>query len=147
VFWATPHERKQRGMMRNVFPRNSFCIPRHFDRRILEELLSSTITGQLPLLTRFETGVQSADSSCLHPSFDQPMDDELLCRVCQGDQEALASLFRRYGRIVHGVANRVLKDTSEADDLLQDIFLLVHRLCGSFDSSSLGAQRGSGFCR
>ena len=44
-------------------------------------------------------------------------------------------MFRRYARIVRRVAYRVLRDASEADDLLQDIFLLVHRLCGTFDSS------------
>ena len=44
-------------------------------------------------------------------------------------------MFRRYARIVRGVAYRVLRDTSEADDLLQDIFLLIHRLCRTFDSS------------
>ena len=52
-----------------------------------------------------------------------------MARVCEGDKEALASLFRRYARVVRGVAYRVLRDTSEAHDLLQDIFLLVHRLC------------------
>ena len=34
-----------------------------------------------------------------------------------------------------GVAYRVLRDTSEADDLLQDIFVLIHRKCGMFDAS------------
>ena len=29
----------------------------------------------------------------------------------------------------------MLRDASEADDLLQDIFLLVQRLCGTFDGS------------
>lgn len=33
------------------------------------------------------------------------------------------------------MAYRVLRDASEADDLLQDIFLLIHRLCRTFDSS------------
>jgi RNA polymerase sigma-70 factor (ECF subfamily) len=97
--------------------------------------LSSSITDRLPVLTRLGAGAQSADSSCFRATDDQPTDDELLCRVCQGDREALAYLFRRYGRIVRGVAYKVLRDASEADDLLQDIFLLVHRLCGTFDSS------------
>lgn len=66
---------------------------------------------------------------------DQISDELLLARVCEGDKEALASLFRRYARIVRGAAYRVLRDTSEADDLLQDIFLLIHRLCRTFDSS------------
>lgn len=58
-----------------------------------------------------------------------------MARVCEGEREALASLFRRYARVIRGVAYRVLRDTSEADDLLQDIFLLVHRKCSMFDAA------------
>lgn len=64
-----------------------------------------------------------------------PPDETLMAFICEGDREALASLFRRYARVVRGVAYRVLRDASEADDLLQDIFLLVHRLCKTFDRS------------
>ena len=67
-------------------------------------------------------------------------DEALLGRVCVGDSEALASLFQRYARVVRGVAYRVLRDASEADDLLQDIFLLVHRLCETFDPSKGSAR-------
>jgi len=49
-------------------------------------------------------------------------------------------LFHRYARVVHAIAYRVLRDTSEADDLLQDIFVLIHRLCRTFDSSKGSAQ-------
>ena len=42
--------------------------------------------------------------------------------VCEGGREALAFLFRRHSRIVRGVAYRVLRDPSEADDLLQESF-------------------------
>ncbi|MGD0466830.1 MAG: sigma-70 family RNA polymerase sigma factor [Terriglobales bacterium] len=58
-----------------------------------------------------------------------------MASICNGDTEALALLFLRYARIVRGVVYRVLRDTSEADDLLQDVFLLIHRLCKTFDSS------------
>jgi len=67
-------------------------------------------------------------------------DEVLLSYISRCDCEALASLFRRYARVVRGVAYRVLKDASEADDLLQDVFLLVHRLCGTFDSSKGSAR-------
>jgi len=60
--------------------------------------------------------------------------------ICEGDQEALASLFRRYSRIIRGVAYRVVRDAAEADDLLQDIFLLIPRVCTSFDSSKGSAR-------
>ena len=44
-------------------------------------------------------------------------------------------LFGRYARVVRGVAYRVLRDSSEADDLLPDIFILIQRKCGMFDPS------------
>lgn len=84
--------------------------------------------------------MQSVDSSRVRPPVDQPTDDELLRGICMGDREALGTLFRRYARIVRGVAYKVLKDASEADDLLQDIFLLVNRLCQTFDSSKGSAR-------
>src|SRR5580704_2326744 len=62
-------------------------------------------------------------------------DEALMVEVCLGSREALAQLFRRYAGIVRGIAYRVLRDTSEAEDFLQDIFLLIHRHCGTFDSS------------
>jgi DNA-directed RNA polymerase specialized sigma subunit len=72
-------------------------------------------------------------------------DEVLMELVCNGDRETLALLFRRYARLVRGIAYRVLRDRSEADDLLQDIFLLVQRLCVNFDSSKGSAH--SGFCK
>jgi len=70
-----------------------------------------------------------------------PISDEiLLAQVCLGSREALAVLFRRYARLVRSAALRVLRDPSEADDLVQDVFLLIHRLCRTFDSSKGSAQ-------
>lgn len=67
-------------------------------------------------------------------------DESLIALVCDGDTDALASLFHRYARVVRGVAYRVLRDASEADDLLQDIFLLIQRLSNTFDSSKGSAR-------
>jgi len=63
-----------------------------------------------------------------------------MLEVCEGSREALAILFRRYARLVRGVSFRVLRDASEADDLVQDVFLLVHRDCKTFDSSKAPAR-------
>jgi RNA polymerase sigma-70 factor (ECF subfamily) len=62
-------------------------------------------------------------------------DEALMIRICDGSREALAILFRRYARLVRTVALRILRDDCEADDLLQDVFLFVHRHCSIFDSS------------
>jgi RNA polymerase sigma-70 factor, ECF subfamily len=75
-----------------------------------------------------------------HVATNDTPDETLIAKVCDSDREALAVLFHRYARIVRGVAYRVLRNASEADDLLQDIFLLVHRLCGTFDSSKGSAR-------
>jgi RNA polymerase sigma-70 factor (ECF subfamily) len=87
-----------------------------------------------------ENSRQAANS--IHPSNveAEASDEALISCVCDGDKEALACLFRRYSRIVRWAAYRVLRDVSEADDLLQDIFLLVHRLCRTFDSSKGSPQ-------
>jgi RNA polymerase sigma-70 factor, ECF subfamily len=67
--------------------------------------------------------------------------DEILINLIEtGNKDALALLFRRYARVVRRVAFRVLKDASEADDLLQDVFILIQRLSGTFDSSKTSAQ-------
>lgn len=70
----------------------------------------------------------------------EPSDEALMAHISGGDKEALACLFRRYARIVRGVAYRVLRDPSEADDLLQDIFILIHDKCNNFDSSKSPAR-------
>ena len=67
-------------------------------------------------------------------------DEDLLRRICENDREALAVLFRRYAGLVRGLAYRVLRNPAEADDLLQDLFLLVHRLCETFDPSKGSAR-------
>ena len=67
-------------------------------------------------------------------------DEHLILNICKGDLDALASLFRRYAHVVRGAALRILKDSSEAEDLLQDVFILVHRLCRTFNSSKGSAQ-------
>jgi RNA polymerase sigma-70 factor (ECF subfamily) len=83
-----------------------------------------------------ETEVRSGQSG-VH---DAVADEALLSLISGGQQEALASLFRRYARTVRVVALRILKDPAEADDLLQDIFVLIHRFSGTFDSSKTSAQ-------
>ena len=103
--------------------------------------MNSTVTFRLPgLAISTEDGQTTkapAETAVPAPAVS---DEALMAQICEGDREALASLFRRYAPIVRGVAYRVLRDTSEADDLLQDVFILVHRLCRTFDSSKSPAK-------
>ena len=67
-------------------------------------------------------------------------DEALMSKVRVGDKDALACLFRRYARLVRCVALRILGDSSEADDLLQDMFLFIHRKAGIFDPIKCSAR-------
>jgi len=59
----------------------------------------------------------------------------LLVGFLNGDQEALGLLFQRYERVVRSVATRILRNSAEAEDLVQDLFIFIQRKCGIFDSS------------
>jgi RNA polymerase sigma-70 factor (ECF subfamily) len=67
-------------------------------------------------------------------------DETLIASICLGNNDALAPLFRRYASLVRATALQVLRDAAEADDLLQDIFLLIHRLCRTFDPAKAPAR-------
>jgi RNA polymerase sigma-70 factor (ECF subfamily) len=60
-------------------------------------------------------------------------DEVLMVQLGEGNREALAILFRRHARTVRSIAYRVVRDASEADDLVQDVLLLVHRDAKAFD--------------
>ena len=103
--------------------------------------MNASVTTQFPGLRATADCTETLGRKHIRTASDsQPSDEVLLKEVSSGGTEALSELFKRYARIVRGVAYRVLRDTSEADDLLQDIFLLVHRLCGTFDSSKGSAR-------
>ncbi|MCU1305267.1 MAG: polymerase sigma-70 factor [Candidatus Sulfotelmatobacter sp.] len=74
------------------------------------------------------------------PNIREVTDEELMARLCQGDRDALSILFRRYARLVRGIALRILQDQSEADDLLQDLFLFIHRKAARFDGTKCAAR-------
>jgi RNA polymerase sigma-70 factor (ECF subfamily) len=99
--------------------------------------MNGSITIRLPELGITERQDSAANS---HVSETSLSDEALIAEVCLGSREALAILFRRYARHVRGIALRVLKDASEADDLVQDVFLLIHRLCRTFDRSKGAAE-------
>ena len=56
-------------------------------------------------------------------------------RIKNGDNAAFATLMRRHARKVLAVGRRVLRDQCAAEELVQDVFLLVHRRSHSFDAA------------
>ena len=96
--------------------------------------MSSSLTTRLPRFIAAAGSTAPASEGSIKTN-EEGSDEALIERLCAGDTDALASLFQRYARIVRGIAYRVLKDTSEADDLLQDLFMLIQRKCALFNAS------------
>jgi len=95
--------------------------------------MNASVTMGLGLLSEAVAPPESVRAS-------EAEDETLMARICEGDRDALALLFHRYARLVRGVALRILQDKSEADDLLQDLFLFIHRKAGRFDGSKCAAR-------
>jgi RNA polymerase sigma factor (sigma-70 family) len=63
-------------------------------------------------------------------------DEFLMSQVAESDDEsALSELYDRYGGLIYGAGIRHLGDRTQAEDLVQDVFLSVWRSAASFDSS------------
>src|SRR5215467_9802305 len=116
------------------------CIPLPKEVRPAGNFVDSFATLRFPALTASEAVDRLSDSALALDPSTELSDEDLLRSICGQDRNALAVLFRRYSALVRGVAYRVLRNAAEADDLLQDIFLLVHRLCATFDSSKGSAR-------
>ena len=66
-------------------------------------------------------------------------DLELVGRIRSGDGSAFEALYRQHSTRLYNLASRMMGSHGDADDLLQDIFLLAYRKLGSFrGESSLG---------
>lgn len=54
-------------------------------------------------------------------------DAELAQRIAAGDHAAFTLLMRRYNRTLYRTARSILKDGAEAEDVLQEAYVLVYR--------------------
>ena len=66
-------------------------------------------------------------------SGDRHEDDRLLMRVAMGDQAALARIIDRHGRGLRLFAARLLGSASDAEDIVQDVFVAAWKHAARFD--------------
>ena len=62
-------------------------------------------------------------------------DSALVERIMAGDEGALEALYDRYAGLLFAMLVRILRDTSAAEEVLQDLFLQLWRGAARFDAS------------
>ncbi len=63
-------------------------------------------------------------------------DFALAQRAAQGDMQAFEELFRLHHRLVYSLSLRMTKDVAEAEDVTQEVFVLLFRKIGGFRGES-----------
>ncbi len=63
-------------------------------------------------------------------------DIELTKMATAGDMPAFEEIYKRHHRRVYSICLRMLQNTSEAEDLTQDVFIQLYRKIGSFRGES-----------
>jgi RNA polymerase sigma-70 factor (ECF subfamily) len=66
-------------------------------------------------------------------------DEELIGRIAQAKPEAVRVLYRRYGRLVYGLALHIVGDRTAAEEITQDVFMRVWEKAGTYDSAKAKA--------
>lgn len=61
-------------------------------------------------------------------------DPELAARLKRRDPQAMADLYDKYGRIAYSLILRIVRDSSIAEDLVQETFIRVWTRVQAFDS-------------
>lgn len=59
-------------------------------------------------------------------------DAEMARRIAAGDRDALRQLMRRYNQTLYRTARSILKDDAEAEDAVQEAYILAYRAMGGF---------------
>ncbi len=75
------------------------------------------------------------------PADNRISDEALVSAMAAGDQDALATLNQRYGRALCAVADRILRDQADAEEVAADVLWQLWREASRFDRGrgSVGA--------
>ncbi len=67
-----------------------------------------------------------------HPDQDE-LDADLIRATARGDEAAFASLYDKFSPILFGLLLRILHSRTEAEDILQEVFLQIWQQARAFD--------------
>jgi RNA polymerase sigma-70 factor (ECF subfamily) len=80
------------------------------------------------------------EKEAIHPKAKGNEDELLLGQVAQGDRTAFIAIYDRFSTPLYSLAIKMLANETEAEDLLQEVFLSVWNKASTFR-----ADRGSAF--
>jgi len=80
--------------------------------------------------------MRTAETAATRKNEPQLSDADILQRISGGDRNAFELLMRRYNRPLYRTARGILKDDAEAEDVLQDAYLLAFRNLAKFRGES-----------
>jgi RNA polymerase sigma-70 factor (ECF subfamily) len=69
------------------------------------------------------------------PAVENSSAEAAIKRMRRGDDSGLAVLYDRYASLVNGLALRILRDSADAQDVLQAVFLQAWRQADRYDAS------------
>jgi RNA polymerase sigma factor (sigma-70 family) len=107
------------AMTPRILPRLSSPVSEAKDRHLSLRAKSVEVRGGSSLLDRLKLHFIS--------------DEELVMRLQTGEADALTVLFERHSALVYRVAQRILRDSTESEDTVQQIFLDFYRSAEKFD--------------
>jgi RNA polymerase sigma-70 factor (ECF subfamily) len=64
-----------------------------------------------------------------------PGDEEIMARLQSNDSDALEILFDRYSHLVLSIARGIVRDSGEAEDVVQEAFFYLYKKSGLFDGA------------
>jgi DNA-directed RNA polymerase specialized sigma24 family protein len=74
---------------------------------------------------------KAADSKVLFPNLHQ----ELIDGCKRGDQKAQFQIYKLYYKAMYNTSLRIVKDTMEAEDIMQEVFLSAFEKITSYSGS------------
>jgi RNA polymerase sigma-70 factor (ECF subfamily) len=78
----------------------------------------------------------AAENALKRPASVEDDDEVLVQRAAAGDRRAFAALYRRHARYLAGVAFRLLGDSGELDDVVQEAFVIALRSLGKLKDAN-----------
>jgi len=83
-------------------------------------------------LLAFSSGRDTRSTTSMARDLAHLSDEALVSLVARSDDAALAELYDRFGRVAYGLALRIVRDPSLAEDVVQEAFLSVWRSAQRF---------------